>query len=151
MHRADQIVDAVVTAIRAWGPGSVRVFAHRRLSLNQDEAELPAISVDYGEDVPADDLDAFDMSGNIGSLLTVNVTGLVMNHDEKEVRRLLLELRALVHAAINRTNNLELAFVSGIFYGGALPPEVDVANDQVIGELTSQWGIRYRMTINSAE
>lgn len=150
-HRADQIVDAIVDAIATWSPSTVKVYAHRRLSLSDDQDELPAISVDFGEDTPVGEEGSYLTDGTIQSLLTVNVTALATAVDEASLRRELLRLRAHVHVAINKVRGLGLPFVIDTHYGGANPPEVDVSGDAPIGELTTPWGVRYEMTLNTPE
>lgn len=150
-HRADQVVDAAVDAIASFVPSTVSVYAHRRLSLAEDQDELPGITVDYGEDVPvaSDGSDLLD--GSIESLLTLNVTGIAIEFDEKNLRRKLLDLRSYVHQAIQANQGLQLPFVIDVHYGGALPPDISIEGDQLSGELTSQWGVRYEMKPNTPE
>lgn len=151
-HRADRIVDAIVSAIQGACPSSIRVYAHRRLTLSEDESQLPAISVDFGEDVPVnDDQGAYLMDGSLQSLLTVNITGIAVSVDEASIRRSLLDMRSLVHIGIKGNSNLGLPFVIDTHYGGANPPEVDISSDKLVGELTSAWGVRYEMNLLSPE
>jgi len=149
MHRADQIIDAIVLRIKEHADGQFQVFAHRRYSL--DEEDCPAISVDFGEDVPTGDSGYADLSGLVESLLTVNVTGVVFEVEEPLVRRQLLALRAASHIAIKSVSSIGLAFVQGVHYGGANPPDVDAEGDMIAGELTSSWGIQYEMKPNTPE
>lgn len=149
-HRADQIVEAVVAAIATSGPSTRKVFAHRRLSLSEEHDELPAHSVDFGEDTPIDAGASFT-DGTIASLLTVNVTHVAVAAEEHILRRLLLDMRAEVHIAIKAVRDLGLDFVIDTHYGGANPPEVDVTGTMLVGELTSVWGVRYEMPLHSPE
>lgn len=144
-HRVEQIIDAMTEVINSVTPSTVKVYAHRRLSLSEDQDELPAISVDFGEDQPADGDGSHDLGGTIQSLLTINVTGLVAATDEPTLRRKLLDLRTDVHIAINKNTGLGLPFVLDTHYGGANPPASDVSSEVIIGELTSVWGVRYEM------
>ncbi len=150
-HRADQIIDAVVDAIKSFVPSNIKVYPHRRMSLIDDQDELPAISVDYGEDEPIGDDGSEFLDGNIASLLTVNVTGLASEIEESLLRRSLLELRAHVHVAVKRNKDLGLPFVLDTHYGGANQPDVNVDGDTLIGELTSVWGVRYERNLNTPE
>ena len=149
-HRAAQIIDAVAAAITATAPSGHKVFTHRRESLSEEQDELPAHSVDFGEDQPVE-AGSTHLDGTIGSLLTVNVTSVTTAVEEHLLRALLLEMRAEVHVAIKRTQDLELPFVIDTHYGGANPPEVDVSGDTLVGELTSVWGVRYEMPLHSPE
>ena len=155
-HRADQIIEAAAEAIDSWTPSIVRVFTHRRESLAEDHDELPAISVDFGEDEPFDAADvsdggAFLMDGTFQSLLTLNITGAALARDEPELRRELLKLRTYVHIGIRRHPTLSLPFVIDTHYGGANTPIVDTSGDIIVGELTAPWGVRYEMNPDSPE
>ena len=149
-HRADQIIDAIASYVKAYSPSTVEVHTHRRLSLSCDE-ELPAISIDFGEDTPFAGDGSSMLDGTIESLLTVNVTAVASDVEERALRKKLLEMRTHVHRAIKTVRKLELEFVTGTLYGGALAPEVDVSGDAIIGELTSQWGVIYEMDEDNPE
>lgn len=141
-HRADQILDAAVAAIESVvGGAGVKVYKHRRLSLGVDQDELPAISVDFGEDAPAADLN----TQFIDSTLTLEVTGVVYGYEEAEVKAALLKLRREAHQALMADDTLGLAFVFTTFYGGAEAPEIDADGEYVIGKLTAPWRVQYRM------
>jgi hypothetical protein len=144
-HPVEYILEAVAAAVANATPSSVSVFTHRRNSLSADAGELPAISVDYAEDEAAES--GVDLSGIIQSVLTVNVTALVTDADEAPVRTGLLDIRALVHAAI--AGGLGLDFVLGVEYAGAAPPDVYVEGEAVVGELTSAWRILYEILITA--
>lgn len=151
MHKADQIVDAVVSAIKANASSEVKVYAHRRLSLAEDQDELPGISVDFGEDTPVGEPGAYELDGTIHSLLTVNITSICIAETEEALRRQLLQLRALVHESLGLSPRLGLPFVIDLHYGGANPPDIDVSGETLAGELTAPWGVRYEMSRQSAE
>jgi len=150
-HRAEQIIVAARGEIEAFAPSSIAVFAHRRLSVGIDNDELPAISVDFGEDVPVGDQGAYDLDGELQSLLTLNVTAVVTDVEEGALRSRLLELRAEIHRALRRNRGLSLPFVMDVLYGGSLAPDIDVSGETLIGELTSQWGVRYSMHNDTPE
>lgn len=145
-HRADQIIDAIVTAISAqvYATG-VKVFAHRRYSLAADQDELPAISVDFGEDNP---VDVDETGGYFDSLLSVPITSIVALPEEADVRAELLDLRRQSHIALMSDRTVGLSFVINTHYGGAEPPEIDVDGDLVVGSLTGVWIVYYRMNIS---
>lgn len=150
-HRADQILEAVADAIRSVVDSTVNVYVHRRDSLSDGESELPAISVDYGtDDAIGDGEDAFLLDGTIESLLTVNLTAAAVATDSPELRRKLLELRTLGHRGIRRQVQL-LPFVKGTHYGGANEPDVNTEGEQIVGELTSPWFVRYEMDPDNPE
>lgn len=141
-HRAEQIVqrcaELVATAVAV---DHVTVFTHRRLTLSADDADLPAISVDYGEDTRADTV----IIGSISSELQVQFTGVVADAFEDVVRQKLMALRSSVHAALKADSKLGLGFVIDTYYGGANAPEVVTESEQIIGALTSTWIVYYQM------
>lgn len=142
-HRADQIIEAIAALVRARveGPLGCKVYTHRRLSLDPEQDEIPAISVDFGEDTPA-----VQSIGFIDSILTVPVTAIAREPTEPELREKLLELRREVHIAILADVKLGLpSFVIQAAYGGAEAPDVDVSGDMTAGTLTSNWLVHYRM------
>ena len=75
-HKAQQIIEAIAGQLEAFISEPVNIYQHRANSLADDFDELPAISVDFGEDAPfdADGAAGFDM---IQSVLTVNATAIV--------------------------------------------------------------------------
>lgn len=151
-HRAEQIVAAVADAIRTIAESHVEIFEHSRSTVYVQGNAEQRISVDYGEDTPLDDGSSF-LDGTIESLLTINATSVVLASNENDVRRTLLELRSLIHRAIGPgKDRLGLEFALDVHYAGAQPPEVDVGDSlPIVGELVSQWGVRYRMSRNNPE
>lgn len=144
-HRAEQILTAVTAAIAARVEKTgVKVYTHRRLSLDPEQDELPAISVDYGEDRRADS----QTLGTIASFLSVEVTAIVAKQTEPEAREQLLELRAEIHRAVmaNPKQGIPDVVVS-TYYGGAAAPEVDTDGEQIVAALTSTWIVHYRMDL----
>lgn len=146
-HRAEQILEAVAALVRARVEASgVKVYTHRRLSLDPEQDELPGISIDYGEDRRSDNNSVL---GRITSLLTVECTAVVMEALEADVRAKLLELRAQIHRAVMADPRLGLPdVVSSTFYGGAAAPGVDEAGELIAGELTSLWLVLYDMSLS---
>lgn len=150
-HRADQIIDAVVAFIALEVDSDVSVYAHNRLSLSAEQDQVPAISVDFGEDVPYTGDGAGTLDGTIESLLTVNITCLATAPLEELLRRQLLALRASAHRGVKATRDLGLSFVTRTFYGGANPPEIDASVDPIIGELVCPWGVLYETSETDPE
>lgn len=145
-HRADQIISAIVSAIDArMKPKGVHVFEHRRDSLDEDQDELPAYSVDFGEDNPAD---VDETGGYFDSLLTVPVTGVVALPIEEEAKAEALDLRRQAAIAICADRTLGLSFVINTMYGGADAPVVDASSGLYVVEYTSIWTVYYRMNIS---
>ena len=104
---------------------------------------LPAISVDFGEDNPAQEL----TGGYFDSLLSCQITAIVARPEEQDVRTELLDLRRQIHKAIAADRTLGLSFVVNTHYGGTDAPEIDVTGDVVVGALMSAWNVYYRMNI----
>lgn len=144
-HAAAVIVDEVVAMLRGALPSSVVVEAHRRQSVEVDSTDQDFVSVDFGEDEPIGD-PVIDFEGTIQSLLTLNITAFCFSTTEHEVRERLLELRADIHRVIGPAKSIELEWVIDTHYAGAVAPEVTVDGDPIVGELVSQWGIRYEMS-----
>jgi hypothetical protein len=149
-HRAEQIIDAIVAALRA-NASSLRVpaasiFPHRSLSLSEDQGELPAIAVNFGDDDPASEL-GNDNLAFIDSLLSVSIIGYSVDPDEPSVRRALLNQRRYVHAALLADQSLGVGFVIATRYGGAGAPEFDSTTQKIAGSLESRWRVFYRMNI----
>jgi hypothetical protein len=140
MHRAQQIVDAVTEVVRARVGPTVNVYTHRRMRVDEEQSELPAISIDYGEDRP----DVDSTLNQIASALVVEVVAMARAPDEPELHEKLLQLRADAHMAIQA--GLGLSFVMWTEYGGASAPEVSVDGEQLAGTLTSSWIAHYSMS-----
>jgi hypothetical protein len=148
-HRAEQILDAAVAAIPATAQS---VFKHRRDSLSDAEQELPATSVDEGDDQPLDDDGASNVSF-IDSMLTVETTAFARESDEATLKAKLGELRVINHKAMmgsDRTLGLT-AFVIDVKYGGSDAPEIERAGEMFAGKQTSRWFVHYRMNITDPE
>lgn len=145
-HRAQQIVDAVASLITARVQDlGVKVYTHRRLSLDPEQDEMPAISVDFGEDRRADSQTTL----MIRSALSVEVTVIVSESDEYDCRTRLLDLRREVHRAVMADQRLGLSdFVVTTSYGGAEAPSIAAAGRKVAGELTSTWPVLYTTELN---
>lgn len=147
-HRAQQIIDAVAALVRARvEPSGVKVFTHRRLSLDPEQDELPAISVDYG-DLTVDDKDPeedyFDCT------LAVMTTAVAVNAEESLLRNQLLAMTVEAQAAINAVPLLGLNFVNDTILIGWATPEVGQTDEFLAGSLTSSWQIKFRMQFEDA-
>lgn len=147
MHRADQIVDAVVSALTSSASIAADIYAHRTLSISEDDGEVPAISVTYGEDASAG---GEQITGLLYSTLTLEVTAYAAGDDEESVRRELLQMRAQIHAALMADNRFGLSFVHHTFYDGATAPRIS-KGERLLGDLTSTWRVRYEMNFASPE
>ncbi len=141
MHRAEQIIDALVALM----PTTGAAFKHRALTVSDEEQEIPAQSVRMGEDVPLEEDGASNFSF-IDSLLTVEIDLLVKEKDVEATISKLMELRTAVHIALMADRSLGLTFVIDTRYGGASAPATDV-KDYIVGGLTSRWHIHYRQNV----
>lgn len=147
-HRANQIVDAAVAAIRNQVQAAgTKVFAMRTLSLADDQDELPAIVVDFGSDEPIGENGASNLAF-FDSLLTLEITGATTADDEPELKAALLELRRQAHIAMRAAPQFGLAFVVDTLPGPTDAPEVEAGGDRLAGALSSAWQIYYRMNLN---
>jgi hypothetical protein len=143
-HRADQIIDAIESRLLASTTLAVSgVFAHRSLSLAEDQGELPAVTVNCGADEPAEEYTL--LGGEIGSQLEVLTVAYCVGITEPEVKRELLRLRMEAHKAIDMTEVLDLDFVVKVEYGGATAPEIDSESQVIAGSQESRWLITYVM------
>ncbi len=144
MHRAEQILDAIVSILTA--AGIEGVAKHRELSYDPD-MELPAISVKFG----ADQAPSISNIPVIDSVLTVTIVAVVREDTEAEAVTALLALRSSTHVALQADQTLGLSFVSDTRYGGATEPVFDTSGEGVAARQETQWNVPYRMNVASPE
>ncbi len=147
-HRASQIVDALAALHSASvEPLGWHVYTHRRESLDPAQDELPAISIDVGEDQPAD----WKGLQSIGSALNVEITLLATDPLEADARELVLTMRqqseALMLAQLMAAagSKLGLGFVYSIRYDGAGPLLAEADGQQFVAGLVSKWIVAYQL------
>lgn len=145
--RAEQIIDAMATAIQGFASYTGNVFTNRADSLSEAQGELPATSVDIGTDEPLDEDGAVNFAF-IDSLLTVETTMVARSTDELELKSTLFDMRRQVHRALMQDQQLGLSFVIGLRYGGADKPEMNAESEFMIGKLVCRWPVHYRMNIS---
>jgi len=143
MHRGYRVFKAAVTAITARvRPSGTHVYEHRVLSVDEQQDELPAISVDYGEDRPA----TYETINSFDSMLSIDAAVMTRAPTESELHEKLWELREEAHIALMETNGtLGLDFVITTVYGPVSAPEVSARGEQLVGVLRSNWLVHYRM------
>lgn len=146
-HRAEQIIDAVAAALQASATLNCAVYTHRAETLSEAEGELPAVSVDFGEDEPLDEDGASNFSF-IDSLLSVETTIYLQADDEALLRAALLNRRTAIHIAVMTDRSFGLAFVIDTRYGGADAPEFAANAETIVGRLVCRWRVHYRMNIS---
>lgn len=146
-HRAQQIVEAIVTALQANTSLGAAVYQHRHYSVGEDAQELPCVSVSIGADNPLSDLGVENM-GFIDSLLEVSIAATARGDDEQSAIEALLALRRQIHITLMADRSLGLAFVVDTRYGGAQAPDFDVGADRIAARLEMRWPVHYRMAIS---
>ncbi len=139
-HPVETIIEQVATLFRANTSLVGSTYVHRVLSLAEEQDELPASSVTYGDDVQQS-----DNMGFLESLLTVRTIAFAVNVDEAPLRQALIEMRRQQHIALQANHTLGLDFVSDCRYGGAIDPQI-IVNKQFIGAYESRWYVLYRMS-----
>lgn len=144
-HRAQQIAEAVKTALAANSSLGATAYLHRAASLDGDE--IPAVSVRIGADTPTGEFGA-DNFAYIDSVLELVIEASVESIDEPTAIGSLLDIRRQVHITIMADRTLGLSFVMDTRYGGANEPQIDVASDQPVARLEMRYGVFYRMNIS---
>jgi hypothetical protein len=139
LHRAEQILDAVVAILRA---ASIEEVGKHRVESYQ-EGDAPAISVRFGADDPAE-LGSIPV---IDSVLTVSLIASAKGATEADVVAALLDLRKRSHIALMADRTLGLSFVSDVRYRGAAAPEIDADAENYGGRQETQWAVPYRMNL----
>lgn len=145
-HRAEQIIDAVAAALRASSTLQANVFEHRAMSIADDQGELPAVSVDAGEDDPLSELGNDNMAF-IDSLLSVAVTACVTGDTEEELKTALFDKRRRIHQALMADSTLGLSFCMGTRYAGAGQMQINVNAERMAGSIETRWRVLYRQNI----
>src|SRR3569832_1224798 len=139
MHRAEQIVDAMV----ALQPTTAK-FKNRTLTLSEIDFELPAAIVKIGEEAPLDE-DGASNFAYIDSLLTLNCELLARGSTEEEAISAVMDLRRSQHVAVMADVTLGQSFDIYTRYAGAEEPELDAINENVAARLIARWQVHYRM------
>lgn len=150
MHRAEQILEAVVSAIESQADRGAAVVPHLALTLSEDDQELPAVAVRLGSDDPVSELGTSNLA-YIDSVLQIRCTVYARHVDQAEEARELMRLRSVVHRALMADQTLGLDFVMGVRYGGASEPERDAAGGQIAGRMDCLFGVLYRMNLTDPE
>lgn len=149
-HRAQQALDAVAAILAANTSMGASIYTHRILSVSEADQELPAVSVRYGADTPADDDGALNFAF-LDSLLELQIVALASGIDEQAVLAMLLDLRRQIHISLMADRSQGLAFVIDTRYGGASAPEIDASTELVRGRLEQRWLVHYRMNISDPQ
>lgn len=150
MHRAEQIVDAVVSALLASATLPSAIYKARSLSLSESDGELPAVTVNIGADDPVSDLGT-DNLAFIDSILEVRCSAYAQDTSQAAVMADLLELRVGIHKALMADQSLGLSFVMATRYGGAEAPEIATEGAYLAGRLDCTFRVHYRMSVTDPE
>lgn len=145
-HKAEQVIDAIVEVLQesAIVPN---VFAHRSLSLAEDQGELPAITVNFGDDTVVDEFgnDTDEGDAEIDSMLAVGIVIWLTGPTEPEVKRALMHAREQCHVALLTNPTLGHDFIVVIRYAGASAPVLDSSSETIGGQLSTAFNVHYRM------
>lgn len=151
MHREEQIIQAAKTAIESFTGINAEVLAHSTLSLNADDQELPAVTINNGPDASVDD-DGYGNLAFIDSLVEISIGLYAQGSTQQEVASELDRLRVVVHKALLASpRTLGLSFVMGIRYGGAEAPEYSTDGSPLAGRRICTFAVSYRMGIEDPE
>lgn len=146
-HRAQQIVDAVVTILGNDTSLGWKVYRERLASVDPASLELPAVSVTFGADRPPSPLGATVLLF-LDSILELNVAVMDQKGSESDLVASLMAMRTRVHALLMLDRTQGLPFVIDTRYGGAAAIEATGASQsQFAGELACRWPVYYRMNI----
>lgn len=146
-HRAQQIVDAIATALEANASLGAAVYKYRNASLSEDEQEVPAVSIGIGQDAPLDESGAANFK-YIDSLLELEIAATVREDDEPSAVAALLDIRRQVHITLMADRTQGLSFVIDTRYGGSEAPAVDFSADRATARMSGRWAVHYRMNIS---
>jgi len=140
MHLVQQILEATAVALQANAGLSAIIETNRVRSLSEDQAELPAVTVNYGADSPEE-----GDQENFGSALEMEFAAYCAGDSETEVLLNLIEMRTQCHISVMAAFKAgSLPGVWDIAYGGADKPLVQQA-ERMSGAQTCRWSARYRM------
>lgn len=143
MHRRESILQAVTTALTGLTTTGANVSRIRPYAISN----LPALTVQQGDDVQADDLQAL---GSYMRQLTVEVVAHVQATGTLETT--LNQIAAEVHAAMQTGYPFALGYLFDINPSGDSAPEIEGQESETpIGRMTMTWRIDYEHSTNSTE
>jgi len=150
MHRAEQILQAAVSAIADETDLAASVYGHRYLSLSPDDQELPAICVNDGPDQPVAE-SGYSNLAYVDSQLRLDISIYAQGDTQQAVADELYRLRSVVHRAmLVSPRDLGLSsFVMGIGYGGADKPDYTTDGSPLAGRMDCSFVVLYRMDLTS--
>lgn len=152
MHRAEQIVDAIVALLATDSTIGGPVYKHRALSLSAEDQELPAVSVAIGQDQPLAEYGVTNVAF-VDSLLELVVTVACEADTESAAITELFRLRSEVHRTMmagQRDFSLT-TIVIDTRYGGAAAPVINTEGGRLAASLDTRWLVHYRTNISDPE
>jgi hypothetical protein len=151
MHREEQILQAAAALVAAWPSLGAEVHKHRTLTLSADDQELPAISVNNGDDDPLGERGVTNLAF-IDSVTQLKFTLCAQGRDQEEVAAELDRMRVVLHKAMMQSpQTLGLSFVMQIGYGGASEPEYSSEGSPLVGKRECAFSVMYRMNLTDPE
>lgn len=136
-HRAEQIIDAVVTTLTGLTHTVDNVFRGRVHAV--PEAKLPALCVYLGPDKQIGQYS----QAKIDSELTILVEALVKTADE-QVDQLLNQIRKEVTVALQADYTQGLSFVLNTLEGDTDAPDLSGEGEKPSAALKMEWKFHYR-------
>lgn len=151
MHREEQILQAAKAAVEAQSGIAAAVFAHRTLTLNAEDQELPAVCVNTGADSPEAE-GGYDNLAFVDSVAELQFTLYAQGSTQEDVAAELARLRVCVHKAmLALPRTLGLTFLNGIRYGGADEAEYSTEGSPLAGSRNCVFAVAYRMNLTDPE
>lgn len=135
-HKAEQIMQAVITTLTGLTTTGARVYRARAYAIPKADAD--ALAIFQG----SDELQEGSMFFRVRSLLTVNIEA-VAREATAQIDETLNAIRKEVASAIGASTNLGLAFEIGALEIQAEQPEVNEIGDRPEGKMRIVLGINY--------
>lgn len=136
-HRAEQILDAVVTSLTGLSTTGSNIFRGRHYSL--ESGSMPALLVYMGSDEPIEMLS----QSLIDSLIEVRVESRTMS-PTAQLDESLNQIRKEVTIALQADFSQGLDFVLNLEEGKADEPEFSDSGEQPVARQVMNWRITYR-------
>lgn len=148
-HRAAQITQALASTLAESALLAVQaVFINREETLNEQDGEVPCISVNEGDDTPLSE-EGFDNLVNFDSQLEFEIVGYALGATVDDVESELQRQRRYIHVALlsyltNHTDPLGLPWVIAVKPAGAAKSVRSIIGSRHAGSKTSFWRVHYR-------
>lgn len=136
-HRAESIIDAVVTKVTGLATTAARVYRGRSYAL--DSTNLPCLLIYLGPDEPLSKL----YQDKVDSLLTIYVESRVKS-PTAQIDETLNTIREEVTIALQADYTQGLGYVIDTIEGDVDAPEIVATTDQPVGAMRMAWQFHYR-------